>query len=88
MKADLMRMLTNRKNDERMTKRTEKHRKYASKLIETKIRKEALKGASIAELVIKRGYSPTLMREQLEIHGFNMTESKMKNGKPLLIAKW
>lgn len=88
MKADLMRIITNRKNDERETKRIEKHRKYANKLIETKIRKEASRGGSIIELIIKKGYSPTLMKEQLEVHGFNMTETKAKNGKPLLVATW
>ena len=88
MKANLMRTITDRKNDERKAKRVEKHRKYVNKLIKTKIRREASRGGSRAELVVKKGYLPSLMIEQLATHGFNMTESKMKNGKPLLIAKW
>ena len=87
-KAEMLRNVTTKTNEERANKRKAKHRKLAEKVIHTKLYNEAKKGATIAEFVLKRGYSPSLIIEELAKNGFNASDSKMDNGKYLIVVKW
>ena len=87
-KAEMLRKVTTKANEERANKRKAKHRKLAEKVIHTKLYKEAKRGATRAEFVLKRGYSPSLIIEELAKNGFDASDSKMKNGKYLIVVKW
>lgn len=87
-RANLMRNLTDKKNEERKNARVEAHKKYASKLMRKNIRKEALKGRSIIEIITKRKFSIVLISDILKDNGFNVTEAKARNGKNMLVVKW
>ena len=64
-KAEMLRATTNKVNEERANKRKAKHRKLAEKVIHTKLYNEARKGATIAEFVLKRGYSLTYQENKV-----------------------
>ena len=87
-KAEMLRITTTKTNEERANKRKAKHRKLAEKVIHTKLYNEAKRGATRAEFVLKRRYSPSLMIKELAKHGFDASDSKMKNGKYLIVVKW
>ena len=87
-KAEMLRNITTKTNEERVNKRKTKHRKLAEKVIHTKLYNEARKGATIAEFVLKRGYSSSLIIEELANNGLDASESKTKNGKCLIVVKW
>lgn len=84
----MLRKITTKANEERANKRKAKHRKLADKFIHNKLYRIAKKGGKRAEIVLKRGYSPTLIIEELAHNGFDASESKMKNGKYLIVVKW
>ena len=86
-KAELMRNLTDKRNEERSKARIEKHKDYASKIMR-KIRKEALKGHSIMEIITKTKFSIVLIGDILRDNGFSVTEAKARNGKNMLVIKW
>ena len=87
-KAEMLRNVTTKTNEERANKRKAKHRKLAEKVIHTKLYKEAKRGTTRAEFVLKRGYSPSLIIEELAKNGFDASDSKMNNGKYLIVVKW
>ena len=87
-KAEMLRNITTKTNEARTNKRKAKHRKLAEKVIHTKLFKEATKGATRAEFVLKRGYSPSLIIEELANNGLDASDSKMKNGKYLIVVRW
>lgn len=87
-KAEMLRKITTKTNEERANKRKAKHRKLADKFIHNKLYRIAKRGGKRAEIVLKRGYSPSLIIEELAKNGFDASESKMKNGRYLIVVKW
>ena len=87
-KAEMLRNITTKTKEERANKRKAKHRKLAEKVIHSKLYNEARRGATRAEFVLKRGYSPNLIIDELAKNGFNASDSKMDNGKYLIVVKW
>ena len=86
-KAEEMRKITDKANEQKRAERLEKHSKYASKIINGKVRLAATLGHSVCIVKIKKRFSPTLTKETLEKYGFEVTESR-KNGRSIFKLKW
>ena len=86
-KAEAMRKITNKANEQKRLKHLAKHEKYASKIINGKIRLAATLGLGTCSVKVKKRFSPTLTKDALEKHGFEVTESR-KNGRSIFKLKW
>lgn len=86
-KAEEMRKITNKANEQIRNERLAKHEKYASKIVNGKVRLAASLGFATCNVKIKKRFSPTLTKDALEKHGFEVTESR-KNGKSIFKLKW
>lgn len=86
-RAEEMRKITDKVNEQRRIERLAKHEKYASKIINGKVRPAAILGLGVCNVKIKKRFSPILTRNALEKHGFEVTESR-KNGRSIFKLKW
>ena len=85
--AEEMRKITNRANEQKRVELISKHEKYASKIINRRVRLAANLGLSACTVKIKKRFVPTLTKDAFEKHGFEVTESR-KNGKSIFKLKW
>lgn len=85
--AERMREITRGSVEEQRAKVINNHHKYANRLIETKIRSKALRGWGKADIKVGKKYSPSLVIEQLENKGFEVSRHS-KNGRTILNIKW
>lgn len=86
-KAEEMRKITDKVNEQKRIERLAKHEKYANKIINGKVGLAATLGLSTCNVKIKKRFSPTLTKNALEKHGFEITESR-KNGRSIFKLKW
>jgi len=86
-KAEEMRKITDKANEDKRIERIAKHEKYANKIVNGKIRLSAIIGLGSCKVKIKKKYSPTLTKNALEKFGFEVVESR-KNGRSIFTIKW
>ena len=86
-KAEEMRKITDKANEQKRVERLAKHEKYASKIINGKVRFAATLGCSACSVKIKKRFSPSLTKEIFEKHRFEVTESR-RNGRSIFKLKW
>ena len=86
-KAEEMRKITNKANEQKRLERLAKHEKYANKIVNGKVRLAAALGFATCNVKIKKRFSPILTKDALEKHGFEVIESR-KNGKSIFKLKW
>ena len=86
-KAEEMRKITDKANEQIRVERLAKHEKYANKIINGKVRLAAIFGLGSCSVKIKKRFSPILTKDALEKHGFEVTESR-KNGRSIFKLKW
>ena len=86
-KAEEMRKITDKANEQIRVERLAKHEKYANKIINGKVRLAATLGLGTCSVKVKKRFSPTLTKDALEKHGFEVTESR-KNGRSIFKLKW
>lgn len=86
-KAEEMRKITDKANEQKRIERLAKHERYANKIINGKVRLAATLGFGTCDVKIKKKFSPTLVKDALEKHGFEVTESR-KNGRSTFKLKW
>ena len=86
-KAEEMRKITDKTNEQIRIKRVAKHEKYVSKIINRKVRLAATLGFGSCSVKVKKRFSPTLIKDAFEKHGFEVTESR-KNGRSIFKLKW
>lgn len=86
-KAEEMRKITDKANEQKRVEYLVKHEKYADKIINRKVRPAATFGLGTCNVKIKKRFSPTLTKNALEKHGFEVTESR-KNGRSIFKLKW
>ena len=86
-KAETMRTIANKKIEAKRAKHVEANQKYADKLIGRNIYKAAEKGAKTCSIKVGRAYSPTLVVEHIQNHGFEVQKNS-KNGRAILTIKW
>ena len=86
-KAEILREIMEKRNEEKRLACVEKNRKYANRIVSEKCRKRATKGYNNCEVKVSRWYSPTLVVEAIEKMGFEVKRNS-KNGRAVLIIKW
>ena len=86
-RAEEMRKITDKANEQKRIERLAKHEKYVSKIINRKVRLAATLGFGTCDVKIKKRFSPTLTKDAFEKHGFGVTESR-KNGRSIFKLKW
>lgn len=86
-RAEEMRKITDKANEQKRINRLAKHEKYAKKIVDGKVRLAATLGLGTCSVKIKKRYSPTLTKDALEKLGFEITESR-KNGRSIFKIKW
>lgn len=86
-KAEEMRKITDKASEQIRIERLAKHEKYANKIINGKVRLAATFGLGTCKVKIKKRFSPTLTKDALEKHGFEVTESR-KDGRSIFKLKW
>ena len=86
-RAEEMRKITDKANEQKRVERIAKHEKYASKIINRKVRLAAVFGFGACTIKVRKRFSPTLTKDALEKHGFEVTESR-KNGRSIFKLKW
>jgi hypothetical protein len=86
-KAEEMRKITDKANEQTRIERLAKHEKYANKIINRRIRFSASLGFGTCNVKIKKRFSSSLIKDTLEKHGFEVTESR-KNGRSIFKLKW
>ena len=86
-KAEEMRKITNKANEQKRLERLAKHEKYASKIVNGKVRLAAALGFATCNVKIKKRFSPILTKDALEKQDFKVTESR-KNGRSIFNLKW
>ena len=86
-RAEEMRKITDKANEQIRVERLAKHEKYANKIINGKVRLAAIFGLGSCSVKIKKRFSPTLTKDALEKHGFEVTESR-KDGRSIFKLKW
>ena len=86
-KAEEMRKITDKANEQKRAERLAKHEKYVSKIINGKVRLAATLGFGTCDVKIKKKFSSALVKDALEKHGFEVTESR-KNGRSIFKLKW
>ena len=85
--AEEMRKITDRANEQQMAELISEHKKYASKIINRRVRLAANLGLSACTVKIKKRFVPTLIKDAFEKYGFEVTESR-KNGRSIFKLKW
>lgn len=86
-KAEEMRKITNKANEQKRLERIAKHEKYTNKVINRKVRLAAVFGFATCTIKVRKRFSPTLTKDALEKHGFEVIESR-KNGRSIFKLKW
>lgn len=86
-RAEEMRKITDKANEQIRIERLAKHEKYANKIINGKVRLAATLGLGTCNVKIKKRFSPTLTKDTLEKHGFEVTDSR-KNGRSIFKLRW
>ena len=86
-KAETMRTIANKKIEAKRAKHVEANRKYADTLIDRDVYRAAEKGAKSCSIKVGRAYSPTLVEEYIQSHGFGV-QRVSKNGRAILVIKW
>ena len=86
-KAEKMRKITNKAHEQNRVEQIARHEKYANKIINGKVRFAATVGLPNCSIKIKKRFSPTLIKEIFEKHGFEVTESR-KNCRSIFKIKW
>jgi hypothetical protein len=86
-RAEQVRKITDKANEQKRIELLAKHEKYANNIICGKVRFAATLGLGVCDVKIKRRFSPTLTKDALEKHGFEVTESR-KNGRSIFKVKW
>ena len=86
-RAEEMRKITNKATEQKRIECLTEHEKYASKIINRKVRFAATLGVGTCNVKIKKRFSPTLTKNALEKHGFEVTESRQK-GRSIFKLKW
>lgn len=86
-KAETMRTIANKRIEAKRAKHIEANRKYAETLIDRNIYRAAEKGAKSYTIKVGRAYSPTLVVEHIQSHGFEVQKNS-KNGRAILTIKW
>jgi hypothetical protein len=87
MKAEKLREIMEKRNEEKRLACVEKNRKYANHIVNEKCYKRATKGYNNCEVKVSCWYSPTLVVEAIEKMGFEVKRNS-KNGKAVLVIKW
>ena len=86
-KAEEMRKITDKANEQIRVERLAKHEKYVGKIINGKVGLAATLGLGTCTIKVKKRFSPTLTKGAFEKHGFEVTESR-KNGRSIFKLKW
>ena len=86
-RAEEMRKITDKANEQKRVERLAKHEKYVSKIINGKVKFAANLGLGSCNVKVKKTFSPTLTKDAFEKHGFEVTESR-KNGRSIFKLKW
>ena len=86
-KAEEMRKITDKANEQIRVERLAKHEKYVGKIINGKVRLAAILGLGTCTINVKKRFSPTLTKGAFEKHGFEVTESR-KNDRSIFKLKW
>ena len=86
-KAEEMRKITDKANEQKRVECLAKHEKYVGKIINGKVRLAATLGCGTCNVKIKKRFSPSLTKNALEKQGFEVTESR-KNGRSIFKLKW
>lgn len=86
-KAERLREVMEKRNEEKRFAYAEENRKYANRIVSKKCYKRASQGYNHCEVKIKKKYSPALVIEAIEKMGFEAKRSS-KNGKTILMIKW
>lgn len=86
-RAEKMRKITDKANEQKRVERLAKHEKYVSKIINGKVKFAANLGLGGCNVKVKKRFSPTLTKDAFEKHGFEVTESR-KNGRSIFKLKW
>ena len=85
-KAEEMRKITDKANEQIRVERLAKHEKYVGKIINGKVGLAATLGLGTCTIKVKKRFSPTLTKGAFEKHGFEVTESR-KNGRSIFKLK-
>lgn len=86
-RAEEMRKITDKANEQKRVERLAKHEKYVNKIINGKVKLAATLGLGSCTVKVKKRFSPTLTKDAFEKHGFEVTESR-KNGRSIFKLKW
>ena len=86
-KAEEMRKITEKANEQKRIEYLAKHEKYANKIINRKVRLAAILGYSTYTIKVKKKFSSILTKEALEKHGFEVIE-KRKDGRSIFKLEW
>ena len=87
MTAEKMRILTNKRIEDKRVAKLNEHHAYAKRITDTKFRRKASKGFNSCEFKVSRWYKPSLVAESLANLGYEI-QLKSKNGKQYIVAKW
>ena len=87
MRAERMREILNKAMADNRAVELNANHAYTKKITETKFKKRARKGFNNCEFRVHRGYSPTLVAENLTDLGYEIKRSS-KNGKQYILVKW
>jgi hypothetical protein len=82
-----MRKITDKANEQKRLEHIAKHEKYANKIINGKVRLAATLGFDTCKVKIKTRFSPSLIKEVLEKHKFEVTECR-KDCRSIFKLKW
>ena len=86
-RAEEMRKITDKANEQKRVERLAKHEKYVGKIINGKVKLTAILGLGSCNVKIKKRFSPTMTKDVFEKHGFEVTESR-RNGRSIFKLKW
>ena len=86
-RAEKLREIMEKRNEEKRLAYAEKNRKYANRIVNGKCHKRALQGYNHYEVKVKKNYFPALVIEAIEKMGFEVKRGS-KNGKTALMIKW
>jgi hypothetical protein len=87
-RAEEMRKITDKAKEQNRVDRITKHEKYANKIINRRVRLAATLGFGTCSVKIKKRFSPSLTKDALEKHGFEVTESRNNKGRTIFKLKW
>lgn len=86
-KAEQLRGITTKAQEQARAERIARHKKYVDKIINKKLHFFATFGRTNATVKVRRKYSPTLVIEQFANNGFEIKQAS-KNGRTILTLKW